>query len=138
MPDFNLTVFAGVARPTFNGSLRVIVLGLLFASTLAFAGEPIPGVDVNLGKNPGGSIAIVGVSDAKGQFVVVVKEPGQYRVSTSRKRDKPGPAYQLTLKATGTTLKESGPLTFDFTVGREPVTLRGMVAENDSPRPTKR
>jgi len=112
-------------------------MGLLLTGSVVYAGEPIPGVDVKLGKNPGGSISVVGTSDAKGKFIVVIKEPGQYWVSVARKAGKPTPD-QLSITASGTTLKKTGPITYDFTVGREPVTLRGMVSENDSPRPTKR
>ena len=132
------TINAVEKNAPLTGAVRALFMGLLLVGSVAFAGEPSPGVDIYLGKNPGGRITTVGASDAKGQFVVVVKEPGQYRVSTSLRPGLPRRPYQLSLKATGATLKESGLMTYDFTVGREPVTLRGMVSENDSPRPTNR
>ena len=44
---------------------------------MALAGEPIPGVDVDLGKNPGGSVAKV-KSDANGNYQFSKLAPGNY------------------------------------------------------------
>lgn len=53
---------------------------LLFAGAPAFAGEPIPGVDVKLGKNPGGSIVARTTSDKAGRFVFENLTAGQYEL----------------------------------------------------------
>ncbi|HEY5347040.1 MAG TPA: carboxypeptidase-like regulatory domain-containing protein [Rhizomicrobium sp.] len=50
---------------------------LLLAATAAMAGDPIPGVDVDLGKNPGGN-AITATTDADGRIVFKGLTPGDY------------------------------------------------------------
>ncbi|HTJ63924.1 MAG TPA: carboxypeptidase-like regulatory domain-containing protein [Alphaproteobacteria bacterium] len=58
---------------------------MLFVTTSAFAGEPIPGVDVNLGKNPGGAIVVSGKTDAKGVFAAPMGiSPGSYLLTIGR------------------------------------------------------
>ena len=52
---------------------------LLLAATAAMAGDPIPGVDVNLGKNPGGN-AITATTDADGRIVFKGLTPGDYEL----------------------------------------------------------
>ena len=53
-----------------------------FSANMVFAGEPIPGVDVNLGKNPGGSIAFTGKTGKDGKFSCKLEE-GNYELKLS-------------------------------------------------------
>lgn len=48
---------------------------------LALAGEPIPGVDVKLGKNPGGSIVASSQTDSQGNFHFDKLPAGKYKLS---------------------------------------------------------
>lgn len=66
-------------------SLRRVLLllcgGLFLLATSAFAGEPIPGVDVELGKNPGGLAVATGKTNREGMFMFSDVAVGSYRVS---------------------------------------------------------
>jgi len=53
-----------------------------FSADVVFAGEPIPGVDIKLGKNPGGSIAFTGKTESDGKFSCKL-EKGSYILSIS-------------------------------------------------------
>ena len=47
------------------------------------AGEPIPGVDIYLGKTPGGLAVVVATTDRQGRFSARARvEQGEYAVST--------------------------------------------------------
>lgn len=52
------------------------------AATAALAGAPLKGIDVKLGKNPGGGLASR-VTDAGGQFDFGVVPKGSYRITIS-------------------------------------------------------
>ena len=54
----------------------------VFSANIVFAGDPIPGVDVKLGKNPGGSIAFHGQTGVDGKFSAKLDE-GIYTLSLS-------------------------------------------------------
>jgi hypothetical protein len=60
-------------------TLAILVVGLLGGLT-AFAGAPLKGIDVKLGKNPGGGCA-ARASDAGGAVNFGVWPKGQYTVS---------------------------------------------------------
>ncbi len=49
---------------------------------MGFAGNPIPGVDVDLQKNPGGSIVFTGQTGKDGKFACELKE-GKYKLNIS-------------------------------------------------------
>lgn len=55
----------------------------LLMFTTAFAGDPIPGVGVGSGKNPGGQIVSKATTDNNGRFTLTVKEAGKYDLSLS-------------------------------------------------------
>lgn len=74
----------------------VFLLGVtVFSANSVFAGEPIAGVDVNLQKNPGGSIAFSGKTGRDGRISCKL-EKGSYQLKLSfdqideilRRRDK--------------------------------------------------
>ena len=67
---------------------RVAIAGMALAALastgMATLGEPIPGVDIYLGKNPGGSPIVVATSDREGRFSARARvEQGEYAVSTA-------------------------------------------------------
>ena len=53
-----------------------------FSANMVFAGEPIEGVDVMLGKNPGGSIVFKGQTGRDGKFACNL-EKGNYELQLS-------------------------------------------------------
>ena len=67
-----------ISRSTLAAS--TFTLFLLSAAT-AFAGAPLKGVDVKLGKNPGGSPAARATTDAKGGFDLGVVPAGSYALT---------------------------------------------------------
>jgi hypothetical protein len=70
-----------------SSSIRTMALTLamfMLLTVIAFAGDPIPGVDVGVGKNPGGSITIRnGTTDTKGIFTFSTLEAGSYQITVS-------------------------------------------------------
>ncbi|HQQ63174.1 MAG TPA: carboxypeptidase-like regulatory domain-containing protein [Pseudomonadales bacterium] len=62
-------------------------LALSLFSVIAFAGEPIPGVDVNLGKNPGGAI-VTTRTGKDGSFKFTGLTPGKYDLRVKGQPDK--------------------------------------------------
>lgn len=107
--------------------IALVGLALAISATVALAGEPIPGVDVKLGKNPGGALVAVASSDAAGRFTARVAAPGRYTVSFSCKK---GPCQPLTVQisASGKPLKASPDMTYDLSVGdREIVVISGTI-----------
>ena len=56
-----------IRSPAVRALAVVVGLALLLPG-LALAGDPIPGVDVKLGKNPGGSIVASSQTDSQGNF----------------------------------------------------------------------
>ena len=53
---------------------------MLFVSTVAFAGDAIPGVNVGRGRNPGGSI-INTKTDSDGKFTFAKSDSGSYNIT---------------------------------------------------------
>jgi len=102
-------------------------LALAISATAAMAGEPIPGVDIELGKNPGGIAVVVASSDTAGRFTARVAEPGRYTVSFVCKRA-PCRPFTVQVSASGKPLKAGPDMTYDLTVeGRMPVVLTGLI-----------
>lgn len=84
---------------TSRFKLALISLALVIQGGSANAGDPIPGVDVNLGKDPGGIAVVVATTDRAGRFSVRVRvEPGEYVVTTTCAQRRPCPSNRsLTL-----------------------------------------
>lgn len=64
-------------------SLKPFVFALvafLFVSSAAFAGEPVPGVGVGAGKNPGGQITMT-KTGTDGKFIFPQSDSGSYTIS---------------------------------------------------------
>ncbi len=60
----------------------ILSIALLLIAVVAYAGAPLKGVDVKLGKNPGGSPA-ARTTDASGHFDFGVVEKGSYDLTLS-------------------------------------------------------
>ena len=91
-------------------SLKPLVFVLatfLFISTAAFAGEPIPGIDVKLGKNPSGQQSMTSTTEMNGKFTFAGLDPGSYEITFTAKE---GLALNET-KHNGTV--ETGQITID-------------------------
>ena len=94
--------------------------------------EPIPGVDIIVKKKPGGGIVVVATTDREGRFSGRFAEPGDYTISFACRAKAPCPRFAATLAANGQPLKSSEAMTYDLTVGGEPVVLTGTVAALDA------
>ena len=58
----------------------LIAMFIALSASFAWAGAPLKGVDVKLGKNPGGGMAARTVTDDKGNFSFGVVPRGSYSV----------------------------------------------------------
>jgi hypothetical protein len=101
---------------------------LLFSSAAALAGDPIPGINVATGKNPGYPIAVIATTDKAGRFTARFAEPGDYTISFICGEKAACPRFATTAAANGKPLTASREMTYDLIVGRDhPVILTGTV-----------
>lgn len=106
-----------------SGFRLVVVVSLVLAASIsagmANAGEPIPGVDIELGKNPDGTTVVVATTGREGRFSSRVRvEPGEYAVTTVRAPRRPCPANrQLTLDVDGRAVRPDSHGRYLFPVG---------------------
>lgn len=68
-----------------SATSAVVAAFIVLSVASAIAGEPIPGVDVNLGKNPGGIVVARTKTDEKGRFVFENLAPGKYLLKVEPK-----------------------------------------------------
>lgn len=96
-----------------------LVLAASVAIGIAHAGEPIPGVDIYLGKNPGGRAVVVANTDREGRFSAQVRvEPGEYAVTTACAPRRPcRPNRLLTLSVDGREIRPNTRGIYLFPVG---------------------
>lgn len=125
--------------------IALVGLALAVSGAAITPGEPIPGVDIYLGKDPGGSPVVVATTDAEGRFSARVRvERGGYAVSTacSRRQTCP-PNRQLTLSVDGRPVRPDARGHYLFPVGASlgTVMLSGRVEifdrwgrQNEPPR----
>lgn len=115
-----------------SAALAMTAGSLLIPATPAIANNnPIPGVDIIVKKKPGGVAIVANTTDKSGQFTARVGEPGDYTISFACRAKAPCPRFAATLAANGKSLKSSEAMTYDLTVGRDPVTLTGSVETLD-------
>lgn len=83
--------------------IALIGLALAVSGAAINPGEPIPGVDVKLGKNPDGRAIVVATTDRESRFSAQVRvEPGEYAVTTACAPQRPcRPNRLLTLSVDG-------------------------------------
>jgi hypothetical protein len=98
-------------------------LGVLLLSAPALAqgrgSEPIPGVDIIVEKNPGGTSLVVGQSGPDGWFRGPVRvEAGEYEVGAACPPRRQCPAFRLTsVRINGRMIAPNGRGQFVFPVG---------------------
>jgi hypothetical protein len=125
--------------------VALVGLALAVSGAAINPGEPIPGVDVKLGKNPGGSVTVVATTDRDGRFSARARvERGEYVVSTAcSPRQTCPPNRQLTLTVDGRSVRPDARGVYLFPVGGSlgTVMLSGRVEifdrwgrQNESPR----
>jgi hypothetical protein len=78
---------------------------LLFMSLSVFAGAPLKGVDVKLGKNPGGSAARRVVSDDQGRADFGVVAAGSYAITLAMAGQSGDVVVEVSGSTTGTIRK---------------------------------
>src|SRR5258708_1694313 len=86
----------------------IAFVALLGSAAQALAGAPLKGVDVKLGKNPGGSPA-ARVTDASGQAEFGVRSGGGYRVRVALPPGSPGAHVTVAGAANSPIVRELGP-----------------------------
>jgi len=102
---------------------------LVLCSSAALAGDPIPGINVGSGGNPGGQIAAVATTDKAGRFSMRIMEPGSYTVRFTCPAKGACPAFRATVSANGAPLMAKADMSFDYVVRPGvPVMLTGSVA----------
>lgn len=96
-----------------------LVLAASVAIGMAHAGEPIPGVDIKLGKNPDGRAIVVATTDREGRFSAKVRvEPGEYTVTKACAPRRPcRPNRLLTLGVDGREVRPNARGIHLFPVG---------------------
>jgi len=74
-------------EPDMTSRFRLVALiglALTVSGAAVNPGDPIPGVDVKLGKVPGGTVNVIATTDREGRFSARVRvERGEYAVSTA-------------------------------------------------------
>ena len=65
---------------TSSPKFMAVLVGALLATSVALAGAPLKGIDVKLGKNPGGGAA-ARITDAQGHFDFGVLPKGSYWIA---------------------------------------------------------
>lgn len=138
LKKFLAALLAGTAvvGAAAQAAVPTIAVGLALAlsSSAAMAAiEPIPGVDIIVRKRSGDGTAMIMVgqatSDTSGRFSVMVKEPGQYTLSSACRQtacQKARPPFTFTSTPP---LKPNGNGTYDFTVGADgPFVVSGVIS----------
>lgn len=104
---------------------------ILLAGVIAVhAGAPLKGVDVKLGKNPGGGAAARTTTDGSGNFALPVVPAGSYTLTFSGNepievsvRGAAGGAIRKTFQNAGATARGSGAAKIDLqSDGKKPLT----------------
>lgn len=92
-----------------NRSIATLLCGglLLAATTSAFAGDPVPGLDVKVGKNPGGQVVATSQTNSQGVATFTNVPPGDYRVSVAAPANK---AIRSTVRIGGQASKMASSL----------------------------
>jgi hypothetical protein len=104
--------------------LALLVLLVLALPNFAFAGDPIPGLDVKLGKNPGGALVTSGTTGQNGEVVFTGLRPGESFILTL------DPAQvEIAIKEQGVKAPSTQSVTLTMTVKRGEVSVNGVTLE---------
>ena len=60
--------------------VSLLTLAVVSIAAVAGPGEPIGGIIVKGGKNPGGQMLVLATTDSKGRFDIAFPEEGEYRI----------------------------------------------------------
>jgi len=127
-----LVAGATVVGAAAQTSAPTIAMGLALAlssSAAQAAINPIPGVDIIVRSKPGGIVVGNAITDKQGRFSVMVREPGQYTLSTACRQTACQKARPLFTFTSTPPLKPNGNGTYDFTVGADgPFVVSGVIS----------
>ena len=60
--------------------VSLLTLAVVSIAAVAAPGQPIGGIIVKGGKNPGGQMLVLATTDSKGRFDIAFSEEGEYRI----------------------------------------------------------
>ena len=102
--------------------VSVLILAVVSIAAVAAPGEPIGGIIVKGGRNPGGQMLVLATTDSKGRFDIAFPEEGEYRIEF-------GTGAKTTLRETPT-----GAVRLDYVV--TPMCCRSQSRPTDASRTT--
>ena len=102
--------------------VSLLTLAVVSIAAVAGPGQPIGGIIVKGGKNPGGQMLVLATTDSKGQFDIAFPAEGEYRIEFGMKAK--------------TTLREApiGEVRLDYAV--TPMCCRSQSKPTDASRTT--
>ena len=102
--------------------VSLLTLAVVSIAAVAGPGEPIGGIVVKGGKNPGGQMLVLATTDSKGRFDIAFPEEGEYRIEL-------GMGAKTTLREAPT-----GEARLDYVV--TPMCCRSQAKPTDASRTT--
>jgi hypothetical protein len=103
--------------------LSLLALVLLIPRS-SFAGDPIPGIDVKLGRNPGGALVTTGTTGQNGEVVFTGFKPGESFILSFDQQQ-----LEIAIKEQGVKAPSTQSVTITLTVKRGKVTVNGTTLD---------
>ena len=72
--------------------IALLTMAVVSASAFAAAGQPIGGIIVKGGRNPGGKMLVLAATDTKGEFKIKFADGGEYQLDFASSAEKKLPA----------------------------------------------